>query len=212
MPARRKATLRPKWALQRKLVLAATGVFISVPAMCGTFTSGSQLSVMTGDVMGSYNVSSLHQTFSVPTTVDGTYEMFTSSKRSLFLRTTLSYQLATSQLMYAYVGSGFNFYLGGGAMEFDQDDGHDQVSYVPHRRYFVGTDYGVSQVVLKPISDALSITGGMIDFGAHVGIIQSIGKNLGIEGLVGLSYGLGFTQVSAAGTTLRILVGLTQYF
>jgi hypothetical protein len=158
-------------------------------------------------------------TVSVPETLEFEYEILSTNKRSFFFRGTMAYELADSRVGYLFMGGGVRFYLVGNAMTYDRSDTEgNRVTSTPTSRLFLGPDFGLSKIELvsgsgtTQTSQALTLSSTNYDVGAHVGYVYQLSRSFGIEALLGASFVYGFTTVSATGTAVRAMLGITQYF
>lgn len=188
-------------------------------------TSSSQFALRVGLLSSSLTVGSstnrLSTTVSVPETLEFEYESFSTNHRSFFFRGTLAYELSDARVGYLFVGGGIRFYLIGNAMTYDRSDVEgNRVISTPTSRLFIGPDFGLSKVELVSAagttstgtSSALTLSSTNYDVGGHVGYVYQVSRSFGVEALVGASFVYGFTTVSATGTAVRAMLGITQYF
>ena len=199
-------------------LLAGAAALGPSPVRAELTATASQMHVRTGMVQGSISgaATSAQQNaaakgFSIANSFDVDVEFFKTSKRSIFIRSTLAYDLSDSRVKYFYVGVGRRWYLGSDGMMFDASDQGTAVSWQPKNRYYLGVDGGISQTLALSLTQAFGEYSTGIEVGAHGGATIPVGKTLGLDVQAGFGYAYGFTSVSVTTTVIRFLVGVSLY-
>lgn len=187
-----------------------SGVFLSSAAASDPSPRG-QLHFRTGPISGKFSGAS-NGDFSVKIPLDFAYEYFTGSRSSWLVRTILANDSSQGRVAYAYSGFGFRGYFRSRGPRVDSGMGGESIQISPNRRYYYGLDLGISQVLLKVVGSVLEIRTAMIDFGPNLGVIQQVSKNVGVELHFGYTMGMGFSSVTASGSTLRTMLGVSYYY
>jgi hypothetical protein len=209
--------------LRRAFLLPLIASLLAGIAHAEDSTSTSQLSMRIGLLSSSVTVGSTDnrrtENITVPETLEFEYEIFSTNHRSFFLRGTMAYELSDARVGYLFVGGGMRFYLIGNAMTYDRSDTDgNRVVSSPTSRLFLGPDFGLSKVEVlsgsgsTSTSSALTLSSTNYDVGVHIGYVYQVSRTFGVEALAGASFVYGFTTVSAVGTAIRTMVGITQYF
>jgi hypothetical protein len=199
--------------LARAKAALLCAAFASVFSAAKTAHAGadSQLHVRGGLLSGVYT-GPQYGDFSIPNAFDLEYEQFTHNQRSFLFRAIMAMELETSKPYYFYAGTGLRYYFSSKGMAFEAEDDKVSMSAVPRLRYYVGTDVGISQAIIKSLGRVLQVTSTMMDIGGHVGAIYQVDRRLGFEIQFGLTSGQGFSSVSVVGYSARALGGFTYKF
>jgi hypothetical protein len=188
--------------------ISLLGCFISSNSAWGR---ESQMAYRLGPIAGDYS-GPIDGNFFVPGGIDLEYSMFTGNSSSFFFRTTIALELPESKPFYVYAGTGIRYYLNSKATSIDRNEDDFTLSIIPTRRYYWGFDFGVSEAIVESFGTLLQAVSAMIDLGAHAGATFQISEKVGIDVLLGLSGGFGFSSVGVTGLTSRALVGMTYSF
>jgi len=176
-------------------------------------TSLYQIHLRTGVFSGSYSGPGVDkQTFSVPTTMDFEFEVFTNSRRSFNFRAIVVMETDTNRVNYTYAGMGQSFYVfSKGRRDFRKEK--DTLYYsTPKVRYYWGWSAGIAQVLAIPFGLVLATYSTTLDLSLNGGVIYQMNKDLGLEFRGGAGLGYGFSTVTVTGNTVRALLGLTYFF
>jgi len=173
--------------------------------------ASSQFHFRTGPISGNYS-GAAPGSFSILTPLDFDYEQFLSPRSSWVIRMILAHDTQAGRVAYAYSGLGYRGYFWSQAVHVDSGTGAERIEVAPKRRYFYGFDLGISQVLLKTVGPVLETRSALIDFGPSLGVIQQVSRKVGVELHLGYTLGLGFSTVTASGSSLRTLVGLSYYY
>jgi hypothetical protein len=198
---------RAKRMIRQLKYLLITGFLILPKA----HASDNQLHLNYGLLYGSYS-GPVTGKFVVPTSLDVSYEWFSSNQGSFFIRATFAEDLVAVTPYYIYAGVGMNHYFLSKGMTTDLTDKDTTIIAVPKWRYYFGWDAGMAQVTVKTLGPILSVVSTTLDMGAHVGTIYQIDRKIGIEALLGTSVGYGFSAVAVTGFTGRFFIGATYFF
>lgn len=198
----------------RWVLLVGTLIFLSSVKSHAEVTL-SQIHLRAGMVMASFSAPGLlpeEASFSVMPTFDVEYERYLNIRSSYVLKGVFAMDLATSIVKYYYAGVGQRFYFGSLGTAVVADSPGISVVSQPKMRYYIGYDVGISQTVIKSFTSSLQVFTSMVDIGGTVGFIYQMTKNMGIEGLGGVSYGYGFSSVAISGLFMKGFFGMTYYF
>ena len=199
---------------QLKIVAVLLGVWI-VPFQSDASEDfrSQQLHFRTGMLTTNVFSASLSKSYSVTNAVDVEYEVFGHSKVSTVFRGTIAHSLSLSRTIYAFMGLGRRFYFGSTAMSVRSAGNGFEVDRIPRRRYYYGADLGYSSGIISVLKGTpLQTVTSMIDFGGVLGMNYQLSRGNSIEAQVGMSYGYGFSGVSASAQTTRILIGFAHSF
>lgn len=142
-------------------------------------------------------------------TMDLSAEVITSSRESYVARSSISLDPETAIIRYLYAGMGRRFYLFSRTQTQGFADGSHKISVQPKVQYFVTGELGVSQVVIRQVTPALSIQSTSIEYGGSLGMIYPVSKTVGVFASGGLGKGIGISSVAVDSTIFKAMVGIT---
>lgn len=165
----------------------------------------------TGIVSGEFT-GQIGGSFIVPVSLEAEGEFIWTPKMTFLGKLTLSVEPGTGQVKYIYMGVGQRIYLYSHSGPYESFGKGNFISVTPKMHYFVGWDAGISQVQIESKTSSLGASGTMLDFGGTGGTKYFLTKDLAIEGIFGISKGLGISSVRVDALVMRAMVGLTVYY
>ncbi|MCB0414813.1 MAG: hypothetical protein KDD50_10795 [Bdellovibrionales bacterium] len=193
----------------KKLIFFSLILFLSYPAFArrAIVQAHGRIGLVSGNFTGEITGG-----FTVPTSLEGEGEFILNPKMSFFGRMTLSVEPGSGQVKYIYMGVGQRMYLFSHSGAYESFGQGNFVSVTPKVHYFIGWDAGISQVQIESKTSSLGAAGTMIDFGISGGAKYFMTKDFALEGLLGMSKGLGISSVRVDALITRAQVGVTIYY
>jgi hypothetical protein len=149
--------------------------------------------------------------FSLPNGIDLEADYFVSNHRSYLLRTIIGLDQKATTTRYSYTGFGARYFLYSQATRADYVIGGTVLTAIPRWRFYLGWDAGLSQALVVQLNPVLGTYASFLDASFCGGTNYQITHDLGIELHLGYGMGVGYTNVSATLTTVRIFLGATLY-
>lgn len=171
-----------------------------------------QLHVMLGAFSGGYRGYQVSSSFVQPDAIRIEYERILKRNYSAFVHTQIVFGLDTGKMNYFNIGAGIRYYLQPNAMAYSLVEGGLWLNHVPKWRAYIGTEVNLSQVLVKNVTELLTISPAVLEGGGHLGCIYQVSPLLGLEGQVGLSVGYSLSTVSLFATGVRIQGGVSYFF
>jgi hypothetical protein len=150
--------------------------------------------------------------FSVASSIEGEAEYLSSSHVSWLARATVSLESSSGQFKYVYMGLGSRYYFFSRGSSLNSNADGISLEVTPRWRYYGEVMLGLSQVQVKEVTSVLVAQATLLEYGAGLGTIYQIARNVGIEGSIGLSKGFPVSSVSVDSLIIRALVGVAYSF
>jgi len=185
-------------------------MFINIYAWAGALDK-SQINLRTGLVAGHFD-GTFEGDFEATYSFDIDWEFFAANNYSFLARYTQAMDTPDSRPFYNFTGLGMRFYFDSKGLAMIQDQSDVVIKSLPRWRYYVSTDLGVSQVIVKSFGPVVQALASMLETGLNAGALYLIGDKFSINAQVGATYGWGFSSTSANGYTYRALIGGSYFF
>jgi hypothetical protein len=150
--------------------------------------------------------------FTLDRVMDFEYENIISNRQTFLVRGILGVEVKTAQVKYAFGGFGQRYYFNSNALQWKVMENGLMMSYIPRLAFYMGWDFGISQVQVINYGPVLSAYSTLIEYGASGGVIYNIYKTIGLEGQLGMSYGNGFSSVAVTSQIVKMYIGVSMFF
>lgn len=193
---------------QVKIIVLAVGILSAPVSLAG----GGQvlLHARSGLIIGSYEgiVAGL---LDYVTLVDFEYENVMNNKYSYFIRSTFVFDIDKTLMAYRYVGGGTKYYFFSKGLSFDTEFKGTRVKVTPRFRFYMGVEFGLSQVLLRTVGSHLRIDSSTYDYGGNLGIIWNYTDKIAFEFSTTAQISTGFSSISTGGAVFKNFAGLVYH-